>query len=263
MSAAAITQLISDSSPRDGHALLGQRCITSPSGLTMSTPQSGHFAGMRNRRVPFAWGRTGPTTCGITSPARCTITVSPCADVLAVDVLLVVQRRLGDGDAADLHGLELRPRVERPGAADAHVDLQELRLRGHRRPLERPRPARPPVQRAEALLLVERVHLDDDAVDLVVELDALRLPLRALARDRLERLVALRVRVHAEAALAQPLERLPVGGELDPVAPAGAVDPDGQVALGRDLRVELAQRPGGRVARVRARASCPRRRGAR
>ena len=35
----------------------------------------------------------GETTCGITSPARITITSSPCADVLADDVLLVVQRR--------------------------------------------------------------------------------------------------------------------------------------------------------------------------
>ena len=72
-----MTQLFRDSSPRDGQSLFGQRCMTSPSGLTMSASQSGHFFGMRNRFVPFACGSTGPTTWGITSPARWTMTVSP------------------------------------------------------------------------------------------------------------------------------------------------------------------------------------------
>src|SRR5439155_2857627 len=45
------------------------------------------------------------------------------ADVLAVDVLLVVQGRARDGDAPDLDRLEHRPRVERAGAADANQDL--------------------------------------------------------------------------------------------------------------------------------------------
>ena len=45
------------------------------------------------------------------------------ADLLAVDVLLVVQRRARDRDAADLDGLEHRPRIERARAADADRDL--------------------------------------------------------------------------------------------------------------------------------------------
>src|SRR5204863_3028796 len=49
------------------------------------------------------------------------------ADVLAVDVLLVVERRARDGDAPDLDRLEHRPRVERAGAADANQDLVQLR----------------------------------------------------------------------------------------------------------------------------------------
>ena len=77
MSAAACTQLINDSRPREGQARFGQRCITSPSGLTTSNPQSGQCSGIRKRRVPRACGPAGPTTCGMTSPARCTITVSP------------------------------------------------------------------------------------------------------------------------------------------------------------------------------------------
>ena len=110
-------QLISVSRPRDGQARFGQRCIASPSGLTISVPQSGQCVGIRNSFVPRRCGPAGPTICGMTSPARWTMTSSPCADPLAVDVLLVVQRRAGDGDAADLDRLHDRPRVERAGAA--------------------------------------------------------------------------------------------------------------------------------------------------
>src|SRR5436189_144118 len=62
MSAAAITQLLSVSIPRDGQFRFGQRCIASPSGLTMFAPQSGHFFGMRSCCVP-GW-------CGPAAPPR-------------------------------------------------------------------------------------------------------------------------------------------------------------------------------------------------
>ncbi len=77
MSIAAVTQLISVSSPREGQAGFGQRCITSPSGFTTGVSQSGHRAGILNGTVPFSCGPAGPTICGITSPARWTITMSP------------------------------------------------------------------------------------------------------------------------------------------------------------------------------------------
>ena len=77
MSIAALTQWIRVSRPREGQARFGQRCITSPSGFTTSTPQSGQRFGMRNRFVPGACSPAGPTTWGMTSPARWTITRSP------------------------------------------------------------------------------------------------------------------------------------------------------------------------------------------
>ena len=88
---------------------------------------------------------------------------------------------LRDGDAADLDRLERGPRIERPRSADADVDLVEPRLRSHRRPLEG---AAQRGRRAarRAALLVDRVDLDHDPVDLVVELDALRLPRRGRPR---------------------------------------------------------------------------------
>src|SRR6266545_504270 len=110
----------------------------------------------------------------------------------------------------DLDRLELSPRVERARPANSNVDLQELRLRGHRRPLVAARPARPVVERAEAPLLIERVDLDHDPVDLVVELEPSRLPLAADLGDGLDRLVTLGEGARAKAALAKPLERRPV-----------------------------------------------------
>src|SRR3954454_19284087 len=49
------------------------------------------------------------------------------ADLLAVDVLLVVEGRPRDGDPADLDRLHDRPGVERARAPDADPDLEELR----------------------------------------------------------------------------------------------------------------------------------------
>ena len=77
MSAGPSTQLISVSRPRDGQARFGQRCIASPSGFTTGVSQSGQRSGIRNGFVPRRCAPAGPTICGITSPARCTITSSP------------------------------------------------------------------------------------------------------------------------------------------------------------------------------------------
>src|SRR5262249_51437925 len=113
------------------------------------------------------------------------------ADCLAVDVLLVVQRRAGDGDAADLHRFHDRPRMGRARAAAGEAARGRPRPRRHRRPLVRARPARPLVEDAEPALLVERVDLDHDAVDLVVELEPALLPLDTCRRDFVDRLEPL------------------------------------------------------------------------
>src|SRR5512133_427193 len=159
------------------------------------------------------------------------------ADVLAVDVFLVVQRCLRHRDTADLDRLELCPWVQRPGTADADVDLVQFGLRRHRSPLEGARPAWSVVQRAEAALLVEGVDLDHDPVDLVVELDAPFLPGTAGRGDRLDGLVPLRVRIRAEPVRAQPLERLPVTVRGQTLTVAEPMDPDRQRAFGGDRGV--------------------------
>ena len=61
-----------------GQSTLTQWWFASPSTRTSGWPHSGHFVGNFQRRVRGGrFASTGPTTSGITSPARRTITVSP------------------------------------------------------------------------------------------------------------------------------------------------------------------------------------------
>ena len=95
------------------------------------------------------------------------------------------------------------------------------------------------MERAEAALLVERVDLDHDPVDLVVELDPALLPGDAGGGDLLDRLEPLGERVRPEAAAAEPFEHLRLRPELDALAVTGAVDPRRERPVGRDRGVLL------------------------
>ena len=73
-----------------------------PPRRTSGVPHDGQVFGIFHRRALFfRLESTGPTISGITSPARRTMTVSPLAHVLAPHLVLVVQRGVGDRDAAD------------------------------------------------------------------------------------------------------------------------------------------------------------------
>ena len=127
---------------------------------------------------PARAGPPGPTTCGITSPARWTITWSPSRISLRLmsSSLCSVARETVTPPTCTgsriAHGLSAPVRPTRIAI------WCELRLRGRRRPLVGAGPARTRVERAEHGLLGERVDLDHDPVDLVVELLALRAPSR-------------------------------------------------------------------------------------
>ena len=173
------------------------------------------------------------------------------ADPFAVDVLLVVQRRARDGDAPDLDGLHDRPGIQRTGPPHPDADLEQTSDRRQRRPFVRARPTRTRMQHAEPALLVERVDLDHDAVDLVVELQPPLLPLDTGRGHVVDRLEPLGVRVGAQAVLAQPLEHRKLRLELDAIAATGSVDPDRERPVGSDRRVLLAEASRRRVARIR------------
>src|SRR5207247_2885713 len=91
------------------------------------------------------------------------------ANVLAGDVLLVVQRRELHRDTANVDGLEDGERVQVAELADVPVDPDELRDLRRRRELPGDRPARIAPDDAQAALQLDLVDLDHDAVYLEVQ----------------------------------------------------------------------------------------------
>ena len=161
-----------------------------------------------------------------------------------------MQRGVLHDDAAHLDRLEHRKRMQIAKLADAPLNLPQLCDLRCRRELPGNRPARVAADHAQPPLLLGVIDLDHDAIDLEAERATPLLPLQA-ALDRL--LLAsepFNVAVDREAALAQPLQRLPLRAEADPFAGAYAVGPEREWPLGGEARVELTQRPCCRIARV-------------
>ena len=158
-------------------ALFGQRQSASPSRPHERGPARG--AGLRHlplARVlrPFREDRPDDLrdhVAGAANDHRVAL-----ADVLPPDLVLVVQRRVRDRDAAHEHGLEDGERRDLPGAAG--VDLDRLQQRGPllRRELVGDRPPGSVARRAEPSLELRVVDLDHGAVDLPVEGVPLLLP---------------------------------------------------------------------------------------
>ena len=102
-------------------------------------------------------------------------------DALGLDDVLVVQGGELDLGTGHGHRLDLRVRRDAAGAADAHLDVEELGVDLLRRVLVRDRPARGARRGAEPALEPDLVELDDDAVDLVLH----GVPVLAVVRDEL------------------------------------------------------------------------------
>ena len=175
--------------------------------------------------------------------------VLACPDVLAHDVLLVVQGRELDRHAAGRHRLE--DRIGAQVAELAHVPhhLVQPRDRGRGRELPSHRPARVATDRAEPALERQVGHLDHNAVDLEVELPAALLPAQAL-RDHLSSL---------SSRLMSRLTRKPCSRNHSSASQCVSnesrgrphlVGPHRQRTFGHQRGIELAHRAGGRVARV-------------
>ena len=73
------------------------------------------------------------TTSGITSPARRTDYSVTNHDILAPDFILVVQRCIGNGNAAHKYRLQSRNRRQGTGSTHLYVDSQQFRYRFLRR----------------------------------------------------------------------------------------------------------------------------------
>ena len=181
------TKCLSSCHARPGQTGFGHFVNTASSGLIVFVPQNGHFAGGRGRRraallLDDVRRRRDDLRDHVAGAQHDHLLARP--DVLAREVLLVVQRRHADAHAADDHRLEHGVGAHVAELADVPHHLLQSRHGGRRRELPGDRPARVAPDRAEPALQRQVVDLDDDAVDLEVELAAALLPLQAL-RDHL------------------------------------------------------------------------------
>ena len=149
----------------------------------------------------------------------------PDAQILAVDIVLVVERGLLDGHAAHGDRLQHGVRVEHARAPHVETDVQQPGLGGGGSELAGYGPARVPPHTAQGGLQAPLVELDHHAVDVVVQLGPAPFPVAAPLDYLVQAPRAAHVRVHAEAMLPQPLQHVPLGGErvsrdvADTVAP--------------------------------------------
>ena len=168
------------------------RAPSSPPAMTSRTTSvfsgHGHLVGkLIGLGAAARFSSTTSTTCGITSPARWIVTVSPMrTPSRSISILMLCKRRVLHHHAADRDRLELGDRGQRAGAADLDLDVAHDGGRALGRELVRDRPARSARHEAKPLLPVEAVDLVDDAVDVVVEPGALQSDV-AVKRQQLRR----------------------------------------------------------------------------
>ena len=237
-----------------GHcSWLGQRRSLSPSFCwARVVPQAGHSVGITHSARPSGRsGSTGPTISGITSPALRSIDGVAGADVLAPDLVGVVERGVLDGGAGDPGGLHDAVRRDPAGAADVDLDREQLGVDLLGGVLEGDRPARRPAGRAQPPLQRDVVDLDHDPVDLVGRDRVAVVPgLLDEALDLLQRRQHLDLVGGRQAPGRQRAVGLGLGRRLEALPLADAVADHAERPGGGDPRVLLAQRPGGGVAGV-------------
>ena len=144
------------------------------------------------------------------------------ADILARDLVLVMQRCVLDHDAADGDGIELGDGRERAGAPDLDVDAAQDCGRLLRRKFVSERPSRRARAKAEAFLEIEAVDLVDDAVDVVAERGAVLFDLTIGFQHFVDAARKPHQRIDREAPTAQRLVEAPlrIGRQALGVAPA-------------------------------------------
>src|SRR6185312_9265515 len=172
------------------------------------------------------------------------------ADVLARDLVLVVQGGALDDDAADGDRRQLRDRRQRAVAADLDRDPLEYGLRLLGREFMRDCPARRARGEAEPLLEIEIVDLVDDTVDIVRQGGALLGDGAVEGEHLLDAVAQPRQRIDRQAPSAKALDRLGVRLRHRRARLAPGIGEELERAPGGDRRIELAQRAGGAAARI-------------
>ena len=129
------------------------------------------------------------------------------ADVLALDIVLVVQRGPGDHDAANRDRRQLGHRRQGTRPADLDRDRLDDRLGLLGRELVGDGPARRPADEAQPLLQVDPVDLVDHAVDVVGQRVALGTDPLLVGQQLFSAIAALGGWIHPEASGPQSVEK--------------------------------------------------------
>lgn len=172
------------------------------------------------------------------------------ADVLAGDLVLVVEGGIADHHAADGHGREAGHGRQGAGAADLDVDALQHGGRLLRGELVGDGPAGATGDESEALLPVQPVDLVDHPVDVVAECRAVGLEGAINVQQSLRPRDAGRAGVGLEAPFSEAFQRpgLGVTEAIDRFPPGIGEELQGPAR--RDFRVLLSQRAGGEIAGV-------------
>ena len=188
-------------------ARFGHRWSASPSARTSGVAHEGQvLRHLPLARILRAQRRNRPDHLGDHVAGAANDHGVALAHVLAPHLVLVVQRRRRDRDAADEHRLEERERGDLPGAPGMHADLAKDRRALLGRELVGDRPAGRVARRAELLLQRDRVDLHHDAVDLPVDRVALLFPLHRVGLDLLDRVGEVGGGLHRQTCAPAPLE---------------------------------------------------------
>ena len=149
---------------------------------TSATPHEGHFFGnFHGFALGWRLERTGDHVSSAANDDRVAF-----PDVLALDLVFVVQRGGADRDAAHEHGLEEGERSHHPGPSRVDADLAQQGGPLLGRELVRDGPAGRVAGRPQLLLKGDLIHLHHHAVDLVVDRVAAALPPLAVVEHFLQ-----------------------------------------------------------------------------
>ncbi len=172
------------------------------------------------------------------------------AEILALDLVLIVQGRPADHDTAHRHRLQHGIGGDRAGAADIGADFQQLGDRPLGGEFMGDGPARAAADLAQALLPVEPVDLVDHAVDVVGQAGAVGAQGVTEIAQLGGAVAHLGARIDLEAPGAELFEKFPMGSADRLADFALGVAEQRQGPGGGDGGIELAQRAGRRVARI-------------
>ena len=176
----------------------------------------------------------------------------PDPHVLAVDLVLVVKGRVGDGHPADDDRLQPRYGGQRAGSAHLHVDVGHAGECLLGRKLVCDCPSRRPRHLSDGLACPHVVQLEHHTVDVVTDRVAASRDIAVVREAGIDAFEHPGVRRHRHSPGSQHLEqvRVPMRKRRILADQAHAVAVHAQWPGGGDTRVELAKRAGRGVARV-------------